>query len=415
MSKQHIIDLGSVQAGQLYREGWRPCELPFDPNYFLDKITTQPELIGEKLVGTLTNALELLFHKDYHPVINLVRAIGDEQLAEKIQEVKSLVCPKPASPSKVDYPLLLSYKTHLQDYTYDTKVEEGFELIRKAAFNSALEALGKPDKIYQFFDGVTYELSSKLFIDWQQITRCGSLRAYFEKVDAWLVIQTDGEYSSLDADYLIHLLMFRQECGLLMDNFAAGKAAFVRDKFAQLVEVSNLHQLEDYTSDVQKFTGILLQHIERHAHTGCLAYGEPGTGKTQWTYLLANKLMEQGFAVMELDAGSFSDIYLDGTIAKLCFIVQEADDIANNREESESGRLRTEKVLSVLDSTNMECLQAKGSRLEKIVFLFTSNSKDRLDKALFRKGRIDLAHHFSHRYALPTEYSCGVEDELSAE
>ncbi len=414
MSKQHIIDLGTVQADQLSREGWRPCELPFDPSYFWQKVTSQPELIGEKFVSALTSGLELLFNKDYHPVINLVRAMGDKELSEKVNEMKSLVCLKPPTPSSADYPLQLSYKTQLQDDTFDSKVEEGFELLRKAAFDSALETLGIPDKIYQLFDDVTYELSPKLFTGWSQITRIGSLRAYFEKVDAWLVIQTDGEYVSLGADYLIHLLMFRKESGLMMDNFAAGKAVTVRGKRAQLVQVSHLYKLEDYTPDVQKFTNQLFKHVENDLHTGCLAYGEPGTGKTQWTYLVASRLIEQGFAVMEFDAGSFSDIYLDGTIAKLCFIVQEADDIANNREESENGRSRAEKVLSVLDSTNLECLQVKGTRLEKIVFLFTSNSKDRLDKAFLRKGRIDLAHQFSHRYAAPTDYSSAPEKEQSS-
>lgn len=58
MPEQHVIDLDSVQAEQLYREGWRPCELPFDAYFFWDKVSTQPDLVGEKLVSALTNALE---------------------------------------------------------------------------------------------------------------------------------------------------------------------------------------------------------------------------------------------------------------------------------------------------------------------------------------------------------------------
>jgi ATP-dependent 26S proteasome regulatory subunit len=84
-------------------------------------------------------------------------------------------------------------------------------------------------------------------------------------------------------------------------------------------------------------------------------------------------------------------------LEKICIIINEADNLAQDRgSEAAQHSNKTEHILSLLDGTLYQSvLDTEGiTAQQKLVFLMTCNTTERLDPAVLRKGRIDLIYEF---------------------
>jgi chaperone BCS1 len=119
---------------------------------------------------------------------------------------------------------------------------------------------------------------------------------------------------------------------------------------------------------------------------GYLLYGPPGTGKTSFAYALAGelhlKLCALSLTNPKLNDQSIADL-LQKTPPRSLILIEDIDAFFIDRDKQDS---RIEVSFSGL----LNALDGVAAQEGRIVFL-TTNHLERLDRALIRPGRIDLA------------------------
>ncbi|NEP05085.1 MAG: AAA family ATPase, partial [Okeania sp. SIO4D6] len=86
-------------------------------------------------------------------------------------------------------------------------------------------------------------------------------------------------------------------------------------------------------------------------------------------------------------------------LEQICIIINEADNLAQDRSlQAAQTNNKTEHILSLLDGTLYQSVvDESGIYLkQKLVVLMTCNTKERLDPAILRKGRVDLMYEFTY-------------------
>ncbi|NEP42255.1 MAG: AAA family ATPase, partial [Okeania sp. SIO2H7] len=134
-----------------------------------------------------------------------------------------------------------------------------------------------------------------------------------------------------------------------------------------------------------------------------LVSGEPGTGKTAWTQAVAKEiLMPLGYVTFILDHDAVEHFVPPNYLERVCLIINEADNLAQNRASSAAQNSnKTERILSLLDGTLYQSVTDEAAGLvnrQKLVVLMTCNTTERLDPAVLRKGRVDLMSEFTYRF-----------------
>ncbi|OUU49682.1 MAG: hypothetical protein CBC12_07605 [Candidatus Puniceispirillum sp. TMED52] len=124
---------------------------------------------------------------------------------------------------------------------------------------------------------------------------------------------------------------------------------------------------------------------------GYLFHGPPGTGKTSMISVMASKYGRHVYR-LNLVAPRLCDNSLHNAISsvrdKAIIVMEDVDCLFGKmREKKEEFCVTFSGLLNAIDGLQ----PAKGS-----VFVFTSNHPEKLDRALKRKGRIDLELKFSH-------------------
>ena len=122
--------------------------------------------------------------------------------------------------------------------------------------------------------------------------------------------------------------------------------------------------------------------------TGILLYGNAGTGKSSMATAIATYLQ---CGMIIIDTTTFHDLNISELTESInadnnmyVILIDEIDSIFVSRDSeklSEKQNENTTKLLSFLDSPQSPT---------NVVFVATTNYRDRLDKALLRKGRFDL-------------------------
>ena len=123
---------------------------------------------------------------------------------------------------------------------------------------------------------------------------------------------------------------------------------------------------------------------------GYLFYGKPGTGKTSTISAIASHLKRKIYKLNLVAPGLCDNSLLDAvnTIKKNSILVMEDIDslFGAHREKNESFSTTFSGLLNAIDGLG----DSKGH-----IFIMTSNHPDKIDKALRRKGRIDLEIEFT--------------------
>ena len=82
-------------------------------------------------------------------------------------------------------------------------------------------------------------------------------------------------------------------------------------------------------------------------------------------------------------------------------IINEADNLVQDRSsQAAQWTSKTEHILSLRDETLYRSVidEAGSQYRQKLVFLMTCNTKERLDPAFLRKYRVDLISEFTYQF-----------------
>ena len=121
--------------------------------------------------------------------------------------------------------------------------------------------------------------------------------------------------------------------------------------------------------------------------TGILLYGTKGTGKSSLATAIATYLK---CGLINIDCTTFQDLNIPDVVESInadddryVVLLDEVDSlfISRDGDDANAQKERTAKLLGFLDGPNSPT---------NVVFVLTTNYKNRLDKAAIREGRIDL-------------------------
>ncbi len=147
--------------------------------------------------------------------------------------------------------------------------------------------------------------------------------------------------------------------------------------------------------DIYKERGLIFK-------TGILLYGNAGTGKSSLASAIAHRL---NCALITIDMSTFADLNISEVTESInadddryVILLDEIDTVFTNREDDASTdkqRSTISKLLQFMDSQHSPT---------NVVFVATTNYKDRLDDALMRKGRFDKIIHLGD-----IDYNAAIE------
>ncbi|KAH0565307.1 hypothetical protein GP486_001307 [Trichoglossum hirsutum] len=152
---------------------------------------------------------------------------------------------------------------------------------------------------------------------------------------------------------------------------------------------------ERIVKDVKDFLGSGRWYFDRGIpyRRGYLLHGPPGSGKTSFIQALAGEL-DYNISLLNLSERGLTDDRLNHLLtnvpARTIVLLEDVDAAFGNR------RIQTDtdgyRGANVTFSGLLNALDGVASAEERIVFL-TTNHADRLDDALVRPGRVDMAVH----------------------
>ena len=108
-----------------------------------------------------------------------------------------------------------------------------------------------------------------------------------------------------------------------------------------------------------------------------------------------------GYVIFILDHDAVENFVPPSYLQRICIIINEADNLAQNRStEAAQRNSKTEHILSLLDGTLYQSVidEAGVQAQQKLVVLMTCNTTERLDPAVLRKGRVDLTYEFTCQF-----------------
>ena len=112
-------------------------------------------------------------------------------------------------------------------------------------------------------------------------------------------------------------------------------------------------------------------------------------------------LVPLGFVILILEHDAINNFIPPTYLENICIIINEADNLAQDRgSEVAQNNSRTEHILSLLDGTLYQSvIDDDGIQIQqRLVVLMTCNTTERFDKAMLRKGRVDLIYEFMHKF-----------------
>lgn len=146
--------------------------------------------------------------------------------------------------------------------------------------------------------------------------------------------------------------------------------------------------------------------------TGILLYGTQGTGKSSMASAIANYLH---CGLISVDCTTFDNLNIaeltesiNADDDRYVILLDEIDTIFGKRDDDETDdkkNARISKLLTFLDSPNSPT---------NVIFVATTNYYDRLDAAVLRKGRFDIAERLDPIHEQAAREMC-KGFELSAE
>jgi hypothetical protein len=369
------------QSQGLLGSGWRPLTRDFDLGYVFHLLFSDTQELTRKTLDITSDIANALGRNEYTWWANLLNVFSDNTRYE-LNEFWNYVTPEPLVP---DY----QYKEMITTLTPVTQlvsresipIEYVLSRLQEITVFKILEVLGRPDSITQYHIERYYYYPVERFVKWDRIETIGTVFAYWTKQQVWLQIE------NYDRKVRAYTLIAKDLAPLV--NKATYNLAVILSGYKSRVgQINSQYPIRQFPADIQSFTDTIQQAIIDQNQLAVLVHGEPGTGKTAWTQAVAKEiLMPLGYVIFILDHDAVENFVPPSYLERICIIINEADNLAQDRASlAAQGNSKTEHILSLLDGTLYQSvIEENGMQAQqKLVFLLTCNTTERLDPAVLR-------------------------------
>ncbi|MEG4940231.1 AAA family ATPase [Microcoleus sp. F4-D5] len=375
--------------------GWRPLYRQFDWEHLLHLASTDPFELAQKTLDAASDIADAMGRHQYTWWANVLNVFSENTRYE-IDQFWDYITPQPVYPD-YRYKDVLVTETPVVQLVSRASIPIDYVLnkVQEITVFKVLDLLGKPDAITQFFMERHFSYPPERFISWERLEVLGTVYAHWAKFGCWLQID------SYDRGRRFYTLICK-DITPLVSKATYNLAVILGGYKSRVGQVHSQFPIRTFSKEVQSFTDTVQQAILDQNQLAVLVSGEPGTGKTAWTQAVAKEiLVPLGYVIFILDHDAVENFVPPSYLERICIIINEADNLAQDRSTAEAQRTnKTEHILSLLDGTLYQSvMDENGIQFQqKLVVLMTCNTTERLDPAILRKGRVDFTSEFTHKF-----------------
>ncbi|UBF28971.1 ATP-binding protein [Kovacikia minuta CCNUW1] len=393
----HFEDSSNTRKFQgqgLLGAGWRPYYRQIDPKFLTDLLLEDTSEFAHKTLNLVSYLADATGRQNYTGWANLMNLFSADT-RYYLDEFWNYITPEPPSPDH-RYADILSIETPIKQVVSRNSIaiDHVFNCLQEITIRKILQLLGRPNLITQYYLERYFYYPVQQFQHWERLDVINTVHAYWQEHEIWLQIDSLGKER--------RLTLMAQDLAPLVRKATTGVAVMLSGYQSRVGQIQAPYPIRTFPEDVQNFTDAVQQGIFDQSQLAVLVSGEPGTGKTAWTQAVAKEiLVPLGYVVFILDHDAVENFVPPTYLERICLIINEADNLAQNRAlEAAQRNNKTEHILSLLDGTLYQSVidQTNSHRSQKLVVLMTCNTTERLDPAILRKGRIDLICEFTHRF-----------------
>lgn len=380
----------------LLGSGWRPLNRELDWDYLWHLVQNDTWELTQKTLGLVSEFANAIGRQEYSWWANVLNLFSGD-IRYEINEFVDYITPEYSFPSH-HYKEVLCIETPQQQIISRNSIPIDYVLnrLQEITVLKILKLLGRPNLIAQTVCDRTFYYPVDRFSTWERIEVLGTIYAYWNEEQIWLAI-----YPGTTTQTKRYHLMAK-ELKSWIDKATYNLAIMLSGYQNRIGTVQSQHSIRTFPVEIQRFTDTVQQAILDQNRLAVLVCGEPGTGKTAWTQAVAKEILAPlRYVIFILDHDAVENFVPPSYLERICLIINEADNLAQNRaNEAAQRNNKTEHILSLLDGTLHQSVAELDSIQEKqrLVVLMTCNTTERLDPAVLRKGRVDLICEFQHRF-----------------
>ncbi len=379
----------------LLASGWRPFNREFDWDFLWQLFSQDTQELTQKSFNLASSIGENLGRKNYAWWANLLNLFSEDTRYE-VEKFWNYITPEPLSPD-YRYKDILSTETPIVQFVSRNSIPIDYVLnrLQEIAVFRVLDLLGRPDIITQYYLERDFYFPVEKFNNWERLDVVNSVYAYWSKYDVWLQIDP---YDRGRRQYTL----MAKDIQPLINKATYDLAVMLSGYQSRVGKIHSQFPINTFPADIQNFTDSVQQAILNQNQLAVLVHGEPGTGKTAWTQAVAKEILAPlGYVIFILDHDGISNFVPPSYLERICIIINEADNLAQDRaSEVAQYSNKTEHILSLLDGTLYQSvIDDSGVQMrQRLVILMTCNTTERLDRAMLRKGRVDLLQEFNQKF-----------------
>ena len=385
----------NFQKKGLLGAGWRPLSRQLDWNFVWHLACNDTKELTHKTLDLASDIADALGRHQYSWWANILNVFSENTQYE-LNEFWNYITPEPPAPD-YRYKDVLSVQTPVTQVVSRDSIPIDYVLnrLQEITVFKLLDFLGKPEIITQYYLERYFYYPVDRFVSWERLETIGTVFAFWSQQEVWLQIE------NYDRGRRMYTLIAKDIAPLV--NKATYNIAVILSGYKSRVgQIHSQYPIRTFPADIQSFTDKVQQAIIDQNQLAVLVQGEPGTGKTVWTQAVAKEiLIPLGYVIFILDSDAVENFVPPSYLERICIIINEADNLAQNRASEVAQRNnKTEHILSLLDGTLYQSvIEESGIQTQqKLVVLMTCNTTERLDPAMLRKGRVDFTYEFTHLF-----------------
>ena len=386
---------GNNNRQTLLASGWRPFYRELNWEYLWQLLSNDSQELSQKTLNLASSLTETLGRNHYAWWANLM-SLTSEDTRYEVEKYWNYVTPDPLTPDH-RYKDVLSTETPIVQFVSRSSIPIDYLLnrLQETTVFRVLKLLESPDLITQYYQERDFYLPIEKFNTWERLEVINTVYAYWSKYDVWLQIDP---YERGRRQYTL----MAKSLTPLINKATYDLAVMLSGYQSRVGKVTTQFPINSFPTDIQNFSDRVQQAVLNQNQLAVLVHGEPGTGKTVWTQAVAKEvLVPLGYVIFILDHDAISNFVPPSYLERICIIINEADNLAQDRaSEVAQYSNKTEHILSLLDGTLYQSVidDSKFQIQQRLVILMTCNTTERFDRAMLRKGRVDLIYEFNHKY-----------------